>query len=100
MKWIPCIIEKLPGRKCRDGMDEPDFNQLIADKMRLNMVMGFRKRFLLMLASIALVMPTSANTFAGEKDIVILGTATPGGGFPVYGDAFPGLLHQNLSWSL
>ena len=53
-----------------------------------------------MLASIALVMPTCANTFAGEKDIVILGTATPGGGFPVHGDAFPGLLHQNFSWSL
>ena len=47
-----------------------------------------------MLASIGLVMPASANTFAGEKDIVILGTATPGGGFPVYGDAFAETVNQ------
>ena len=62
--------------------------------MRLNIGMDSRKRFLFMLASIALVMPTSANTSAREKDIVILGTATPGGGFPVYVDAFAETVNQ------
>ena len=41
-----------------------------------------------MLAGIVLAMITSATTFARDKDTVILGTATPGGWFPVYGDAF------------
>ena len=50
-----------------------------------------------MLASIAVLIPTGANTFAGEKDIVILGTATPGGGFPVYGDAFAEAVNQTDS---
>ena len=50
-----------------------------------------------MLASIAVLIPTGADTFAGEKDIVILGTATPGGGFPVYGDAFAETVNQTDS---
>ena len=47
-----------------------------------------------MLACIALMIPTNATTFAGEKDSVILGTATPGGGFPVYGEAFAATINQ------
>jgi len=47
-----------------------------------------------MLAGIALAMITSATTFARDKDTVILGTATPGGGFPVYGDAFAQTINE------
>ena len=47
-----------------------------------------------MLAGIALAMITSATTFARDKDTMILGTATPGGGFPVYGDAFAQTINE------
>ena len=47
-----------------------------------------------MVAGIALAMITSATTFARDKDTVILGTATPGGGFPVYGDAFAQTINE------
>ena len=47
-----------------------------------------------MLAGIAFAMITSATTFARDKDTVILGTATPGGGFPVYGDAFAQTINE------
>jgi hypothetical protein len=47
-----------------------------------------------MLAGIALAMITSATTFARDKDTVILGTATLGGGFPVYGDAFAQTINE------
>ena len=47
-----------------------------------------------MLAGIALAMITSATTFARDKDTVILGTATPRGGFPVYGDAFTQTINE------
>ncbi|HEU0060907.1 MAG TPA: immunogenic protein precursor, partial [Hyphomicrobiaceae bacterium] len=43
----------------------------------------------LLLASLPLIL-AMAVTFgakAAEKTIVVLGTATPGGGFPVYGQA-------------
>jgi len=39
-------------------------------------------------------MITSATTFARDKDTMILGTATPGGGFPVYGDAFAQTINE------
>jgi TRAP transporter TAXI family solute receptor len=42
-------------------------------------------------------MLSSATPFAGEKDIVTLGTATPGGGFPVYGEAFAETVNQTDS---
>lgn len=47
-----------------------------------------------MFVGIALAMITSATTFARDKDTVILGTATPGGGFPVYGDAFAQTINE------
>lgn len=47
-----------------------------------------------MLAGIVLATITSATTFARDKDTVILGTATPGGGFPVYGDAFAQTINE------
>jgi TRAP transporter TAXI family solute receptor len=47
-----------------------------------------------MLAGIALSMLTGATTFARDRDTIILGTATPGGGFPVYGDAFAETVNQ------
>ena len=31
---------------------------------------------------------------AGQKTVVVLGTATPGGGFPVYGAAFADTVHE------
>jgi hypothetical protein len=39
-------------------------------------------------------MLTGATTFARDRDTVILGTATPGGGFPVYGGAFAETVNQ------
>ena len=39
-------------------------------------------------------MLTGVTTFARDKDTLILGTATPGGGFPVYGDAFVETVNQ------
>ena len=47
-----------------------------------------------MLVGIALSMLMGTTTFARDKDTVILGTATPGGGFPVYGDAFAETVNQ------
>jgi uncharacterized protein len=35
-----------------------------------------------------------AAVFAQEKEILILGTATPGGGFPVYGEAFAEIVNR------
>ncbi len=48
-----------------------------------------------MLGVIALAGMTAATTYAGDKDRVILGTATPGGGFPVYGEAFAAAINQS-----
>jgi TRAP transporter TAXI family solute receptor len=36
----------------------------------------------------------AAATHAQNKTVVTLGTATPGGGFPVYGEAFAGVINQ------
>jgi len=47
-----------------------------------------------MLAGFALSMLIGATTFARDRDTVILGTARPGGGFPVYGDAFAETVNQ------
>ena len=47
-----------------------------------------------MFVGIALAIITSATTFARDKDTVILGTATPGGGFPVYGDVFAQTINE------
>ena len=47
-----------------------------------------------MFVGIALAMFTGANTSARDKETVILGTATPGGGFPVYGDAFAQTINE------
>jgi uncharacterized protein len=41
----------------------------------------------------AAVMSTASMAGAQNKTIVTLGTATPGGGFPVYGDAYAGTLN-------
>jgi uncharacterized protein len=45
------------------------------------------QKFLSLRAGIVLAVLTSVTGFAQNKDILILGTATPGGGFPVYGEA-------------
>jgi TRAP transporter TAXI family solute receptor len=42
-----------------------------------------------------MVILASSIAFALDKDVVILGTATPGGGFPVYGAAFAEVVNQN-----
>jgi uncharacterized protein len=43
---------------------------------------------------VAFSMMTNKPAYAQEKDIVILGTATPGGGFPIYGEAFAEAVNQ------
>ena len=48
----------------------------------------------LLLAGVAFSVLTSANLIAKDKLAVILGTATPGGGFPVYGSAFAETINQ------
>ena len=49
---------------------------------------------LLVLFVIALTLLASASLFGKDKDVVILGTATPGGGFPVYGAVFADIVNQ------
>src|SRR3989442_3869733 len=39
-------------------------------------------------------MSIAAGGSAGQKTVVVLGTATPGGGFPVYGAAFADTVHE------
>ena len=53
-----------------------------------------RKISLFLLAGAAFSMLTSTNSTAMGKHVVILGTATPGGGFPVYGAAFAETINQ------
>ncbi|HUL01260.1 MAG TPA: TAXI family TRAP transporter solute-binding subunit [Nitrospirota bacterium] len=48
----------------------------------------------LLLIALAALMTTNKLSFAQAKDIVILGTATPGGGFPVYGEVFAEAVNQ------
>ena len=45
-------------------------------------------RRILLAAGLLAVLPTAAATAPDERRTVTLGTATPGGGFPVYGAAF------------
>jgi len=51
-----------------------------------------RRAFLRLIAALALA-GGSLATRAQDKTTVILGTATPGGGFPVYGDAYAAALN-------
>jgi len=51
----------------------------------------------LLFAAVVVSTLTSTSLQAQEKSTVILGTATPGGGFPVYGAAFAGTINQNDS---
>jgi uncharacterized protein len=53
-----------------------------------------KKISLLLLAGVVLSVLTSTNSIAKDKLAVILGTATPGGGFPVYGAAFAETINQ------
>jgi hypothetical protein len=46
------------------------------------------------LVSFALAMMAFAIAFSLNRDIIILGTATPGGGFPVYGAVFAEAVNQ------
>src|SRR5207244_10735188 len=39
-------------------------------------------------------MPTTPGGSADGKTVVVLGTATPGGGFPVYGAAVADTIHE------
>ena len=43
---------------------------------------------------VAFIFLIGAYLFAKDKDIVILGTATPGGGFPAYGAVFAEIINQ------
>jgi TRAP transporter TAXI family solute receptor len=53
-----------------------------------------KKISLLFLAGAAFSVLISTNSIAKDKLAVILGTATPGGGFPVYGAAFAETINQ------
>jgi TRAP transporter TAXI family solute receptor len=53
-----------------------------------------KKISLLLLAGTVFFVLTSTNLIAKDKLAVILGTATPGGGFPVYGAAFAETINQ------
>jgi uncharacterized protein len=46
-----------------------------------------------LMASMLAVMGWNAMALAAEKTVIVLGTATPGGGFPVYGDAMAGAIN-------
>ena len=39
------------------------------------------------------------SAYAQEKTVVIHGTATPGGGFPVYGDAFAATINSSFGFN-
>jgi len=52
------------------------------------------KSALLFFSGIALALLASATLFAKDKDVVVLGTATPGGGFPVYGAVLAEVVNQ------
>src|SRR6476659_1258720 len=51
---------------------------------------------LVLLSTLLLVLavPLTVAAQAAEKTIVSLGTATPGGGFPVYGDAVTAVINE------
>jgi len=53
-----------------------------------------KKTSLLLLAGLAFSVLTSTDLIAKEKTALVLGTATPGGGFPVYGAAFAETINQ------
>ena len=53
-----------------------------------------RRMSVFVLVSLALSLLTSSAAFSQDRDILILGTATPGGGFPVYGEALAEALNQ------
>jgi len=53
-----------------------------------------KKISLLLLAGLAFSVLTSTDLIAKEKTALVLGTATPGGGFPVYGAAFAETINQ------
>jgi TRAP transporter TAXI family solute receptor len=55
---------------------------------------GTKRILLLLLLGLALAAMTAAAAFSLDKDIIILGTATPGGGFPVYGAFFAETVNQ------
>lgn len=51
--------------------------------------------WLSLVSGFALVVLMHGTASSGDKDVVILGTATPGGGFPAYGAAFAETVNQN-----
>ncbi len=53
-----------------------------------------KKISLLLIAGLAFSVLTSTDLIAKEKIALLLGTATPGGGFPVYGAAFAETINQ------
>ena len=59
------------------------------------MLTGISKPVVLLSVVIgAAALMAGGTTFAQEKTVVIHGTATPGGGFPVYGEAFAAILNE------
>lgn len=61
----------------------------------LSKISGRPRRILsLIFLSFSLIVLASATAFSIEKDIIILGTATTGGGFPVYGSVFAESVNQ------
>lgn len=53
-----------------------------------------KRRVLLLLALTGGALTAAGIATAQEKTVVIHGTATPGGGFPVYGDAFAATINE------
>jgi len=49
---------------------------------------------LVALATLVLALAAMSGAAAQEKTVVVLGTATPGGGFPVYGEAYSKTLNE------
>src|SRR5258708_12040123 len=62
--------------------------------------MGARRRFeaaMAIAASLSVVAGatmTADTASAGQRDVVVLGTATPGGGFPLYGAALAATINE------
>ncbi len=52
------------------------------------------KKHLLLFANFALVFLTCTAAVGRDRDVVILGTATPGGGFPAYGAVFAEVVNR------
>ena len=76
------VIIKLPGRTAMENKVGTDKNELL---------LPFRdaKRILILfLMGVMLSMVPLTTADGLDKDVILLGTATPGGGFPVYGAAF------------